>query len=88
VFSLGILLWLIFGGFVGWIASIMTHNNARMGLFGNIVVGLIGSALGGWLATAIGIGAYNKFSLGGLIISVIGAVVLLFLINLVSGKRK
>jgi uncharacterized membrane protein YeaQ/YmgE (transglycosylase-associated protein family) len=85
---LGILLWLIFGGFVGWIASIFTHDNARMGLFGNIVVGLVGSALGGWLASAIGIGTYNKFSLGGLIISVIGACVLLFLINLIRGNRK
>lgn len=88
MFTLGLLLWLIFGGFVGWIASLITHDNARMGIFGNIVVGLIGSALGGWLATAIGIGVYNKFSLGGLIISVIGAVVLLFFINLVKGNRK
>ncbi|MHB8061233.1 MAG: GlsB/YeaQ/YmgE family stress response membrane protein [Ruminiclostridium sp.] len=85
---MGILLWLIFGGFVGWIASIITRDNAHMGILGNIIVGLIGSALGGWLASAIGIGTYNKFSLGGLIISVIGAVVLLFLINLVRGKRK
>lgn len=88
MFTLGILLWIIFGGFVGWLASIITHDNARMGLFGNIIVGLIGSALGGWLASAIGIGSYSKFSLGGLIISVIGACVLLFLINLLGGKRK
>jgi uncharacterized membrane protein YeaQ/YmgE (transglycosylase-associated protein family) len=88
VFTLGILLWLIFGGFVGWIASIITHDNARIGILGNIIVGLVGSSLGGWLAAAIGISTYNKFSLGGLIISVIGAVVLLFLINLVRGNRK
>lgn len=85
---MGILLWLLFGGIVGWLASIITHDNARMGLVGNIIVGLIGSALGGWLASAIGIGSFNKFSLGGLIISVLGAVLLLFLIGLLKGKRR
>ena len=85
---MGILLWLIFGGIVGWLASIITHDNAGMGIVGNIIVGLIGSALGGWLASAIGIGSYSKFSLGGLVISVLGAVLLLFLIGMLKGKRR
>ena len=85
---MGILLWILFGGIVGWLASIISGDNGRMGLVGNIIVGLIGSSLGGWLASVIGIGSFSKFSLGGLIISVLGAVVLLFLINLLSGKRR
>lgn len=87
MFILGIILWLIFGGIVGWLASIITRDNASMGIVGNIIVGLIGSSLGGWLASAIGIGSYNKFSLGGLVISVLGAVLLLFIIGMLKGKR-
>ena len=85
---MGILLWLLFGAIVGWLASIITHDNARMGIIGNIIVGLIGSALGGWLASAIGIGSFNKFSLGGLVISVLGAVLLLFIIGMLNGRRR
>jgi len=88
VFTLGILLWLLFGCIVGWIASIITHDNAGMGIVGNIIVGLVGSALGGWLASAIGIGSFDKFSLGGLVIAVLGAVLLLFLIGMLRGRRR
>jgi len=82
-----IILWIIFGGFVGWIASLITKNNSRMGIIANIVVGLIGSLLGGWIAYLIGIGSFRQFSVGGFLISLLGAVVLLTLINLIRGKK-
>lgn len=82
-----ILIWILFGGLVGWIASILTHNNARMGLFANIIVGLIGCSLGGWLASLMGLGSISTFSLGGMLIAVMGAVVLLAVLNLIRGKR-
>lgn len=82
-----ILLWLLFGGFVGWIASILTNKNNQMGLVANIAVGLIGSVLGGWLASLLGIGSFASFSLGGLLIAIGGAVVLIFILNLLFPKK-
>lgn len=82
-----ILLWLVFGGFVGWIASILTSDNNRMGIFANIVVGITGSILGGWLASVLGLGTFAVFSLYGTLIAIGGAVLLLFVLNLLNSKR-
>ena len=83
-----IFLWIVFGGFAGWIASILTHNNNRMGILANIVVGLIGSALGGWIASLAGIGSLNTFSFWGFCFAVLGAVVLLSVINLLNRRHR
>lgn len=81
-----LILWLIFGGFVGWIASILTHNNKSMGIVANIVVGLVGSALGGWIASLLELGSFSEWSLTGLLISIGGAVLLISIINLFRSK--
>lgn len=76
-----IILWILFGALIGWIASIITKNNSRMGAGWNIVVGLIGSLLGGFIASLLGIGSYNQFSIGGILIALAGAVILLLIVN-------
>lgn len=83
-----ILLWLLFGGIVGWIASVLTKNNKRMGIIANIVVGLLGSLLGGWIASLIGLGSYNIFSLGGLLIAVSGSILLIVILNFFMSKSR
>lgn len=80
---MNIILWIVFGALAGWIASIITGKNARMGALGNIVVGIVGSALGGWIASALGLGAITGFNLWSLLIAVGGAVLLLAIINLI-----
>ena len=83
-----IILWVLFGALVGWVASIITRNNARMGAGANILVGLIGSLIGGFLAPILGVGSYSQFSFGGFLISLAGAVLLLFVVNLLRrGSR-
>jgi len=82
-----IILWIIFGGVVGWFASIITHNNNRMGLVANVLVGLVGAFIGGFLAHSFGGTPIDIFSFWGLVYALIGAVILLFLLNLLSGKR-
>ena len=83
-----IILWLAFGALIGWIASIITKNNSRMGAGANIIVGLIGSVIGGFVAQLLGIGSYNQFSLGGILIALAGAVILLLIVNMFTrGKR-
>jgi len=80
------ILWLIIGGFLGWLASIVMHTNAQQGIILNIIVGIVGALLAGWLLTPLfGIGTINQsnFSLPALLISLLGAVILLAIVNLV-----
>lgn len=82
---MNILVWLIVGGIVGWLASIVMGTNARQGVLMNIVVGVVGALLGGWLLGPIVGGStinQGNFSLGGLAISFTGAVILLGIVNL------
>ena len=77
-----ILIWLAFGALVGWVASLIMGKNGKMGLLANIIVGLVGSVIGGWLANLLHIADGQAiFTFAGAAMSVLGAVVLLFIIN-------
>src|SRR5512138_317101 len=79
------IIWLIVGGVIGWIASLIMRTDAQQGVFLNIVVGIIGAALAGWLISPLlGIPTINQdsFSFGALVVSLIGAVILLAIVNL------
>ena len=81
------ILWLLFGALVGWLASIVMRTDAQQGTILNIVVGIVGAFVGGFLFNMLGLGGSNinnnDFSLGGLLVAFIGAVVLLGIVNLV-----
>lgn len=82
---MNLIIWLILGGVIGWLASIIMKTNAQQGVLLNVVVGIVGSMLGGWLMSPLlGAGTINQsdFSLGGLLVSLLGAVILLAIINL------
>jgi uncharacterized membrane protein YeaQ/YmgE (transglycosylase-associated protein family) len=75
---MGILSWVILGGFAGWIASMIAGTNAKMGIPANIFVGILGAVVGGWLFNffgAAGVYGFNLYSLG---VATFGASVLLF----------
>jgi uncharacterized membrane protein YeaQ/YmgE (transglycosylase-associated protein family) len=74
-----ILIAIVVGGFVGWLASILMRTRRQMGILANIVIGVIGSMLGHWLFGLIGIGAFGF--LGNLILSVIGAMILIAILK-------
>jgi uncharacterized membrane protein YeaQ/YmgE (transglycosylase-associated protein family) len=80
------IIWLVVGGIIGWIASLIMKTDAQQGVFLNVVVGIVGAMLGGWLISPlIGVGTIHQgqFSFGALIVSLIGAVILLAIVNLV-----
>ncbi|MGY4826952.1 GlsB/YeaQ/YmgE family stress response membrane protein [Sphaerotilaceae bacterium SBD11-9] len=80
------IIWLIVGGLIGWVASMIMKTNAQQGIVLNVVVGVVGALLGGWLlAPVLGTGTINSndFSLGSLGVSLLGAVILLAIVNLV-----
>ncbi len=82
------LAWIVLGGLAGWVASILTRNNARMGILANIVVGIIGAIGGTFLLGLAGVSHMNDFSFTTFLIAVGGAVVLLFLFSLIRGNRR
>lgn len=84
------ILWLIVGGIIGWIASMVMRTDAQQGIFLNIIVGIVGALLAGWLITPLVGGAtinQGDFSLSGLVISLLGAIVLLAIVNLFRRGR-
>ena len=82
---MGFILWLIIGGIVGWLASIVMKTNAQQGILANVVVGIIGAFLGGLLLG----GSINTgmISLRSILVSLLGAILLLALINLIRRGR-
>ncbi|HJV86340.1 MAG TPA: GlsB/YeaQ/YmgE family stress response membrane protein [Noviherbaspirillum sp.] len=79
------IIWIVVGGILGWLASLVMRTDAQQGLLLNIVVGIVGALLGGWLlAPLFGTGTINQsdFSISSLLVSFLGAVVLLAIVNL------
>jgi len=79
------IIWIVVGGIIGWVASKIMNTDAQQGIFLNIVVGIVGAFLGGWLISPlVGVPTINQnaFSIGALIVSLIGAVILLAIVKL------
>ena len=79
---INLILWLVFGALVGWVASLVMRTDERQGALLNIVVGVVGALLGGFLFGARTINS-GGFDLTALVVSFIGAVILLGVVNLV-----
>lgn len=80
------IIWLVVGGLIGWVASMIMRTDAQQGIILNVVVGIVGALLGGWfLSPLLGTGTINSndFSLGSLGVSLLGAIILLAIVNLV-----
>jgi len=79
------IIWLVIGGLIGWVASIIMRTDGQQGVFLNVVVGIVGALLAGFILTPLfGGGTINTsdFSLSGLVLSLLGAIVLLAIVNL------
>lgn len=79
---MGIILWLIIGGVIGWLASIIMRTDAQQGIFLNIVVGIVGAFIGGLVISG---GSINSapLTVTSFLVSLLGAVILLAIVNLV-----
>ena len=79
------ILWLVVGGVIGWIASLVMKTDGQQGIFLNVVVGIVGALIAGFVvAPLFGTGTINSndFSLGGMLVSLGGAIILLAIVNL------
>lgn len=78
----GIIVWLIVGGVVGWLASMVMRTDAQQGIILNIVVGIVGAFIGGWLFASPDINDHI-ISVQSFIVSLVGAILLLGVVNLI-----
>jgi uncharacterized membrane protein YeaQ/YmgE (transglycosylase-associated protein family) len=79
------IIWIVIGGLIGWAASIVMKTDAQQGVVLNVVVGIVGALVGGWLLSPLfGTGTINQndFSLASLVVSLLGAIILLAVVNL------
>jgi uncharacterized membrane protein YeaQ/YmgE (transglycosylase-associated protein family) len=78
----GLIVWLIIGGVVGWLASMVMRTDGQQGIFLNIVVGIVGAAIGGFLLGSADIND-GAITASTFIVSLLGAIILLAVVNLV-----
>ncbi len=76
---MGFILWIVFGGLVGWIASLIMGTDSQQGLILNVVIGIVGAIVGGWLMAFLGEGGISGFNFYSFAVAIIGAVVLITL---------
>ncbi len=83
------LIWLIVGGIVGWLASLVMRTDAQQGILLNVIVGIIGAFIGGWVVSPmVGVGTINEgISVGSILVSLVGAIILLAIVNLFRRGR-
>ncbi len=87
---MNLIIWLIVGGVVGWLASIIMRTDGQQGILLNIVVGIVGAFIGGLLISPlVGVGTINSsgLSIGTLLVSLAGAVILLAIVNMFRRGR-
>lgn len=85
---MGWLSWIVLGGLAGWLASMFVESKHRQGCVVNIIAGIVGAVIGGALFSLIGGRGVTGFNLHSLIVSFVGAVVFLLLLNALDGGSK
>jgi len=80
---MGFIVWLIIGGVVGWLASLIMRTDAQQGVLLNIVVGIVGAFLAGLIFGGGNINSSDPLDITNILVSLVGAVILLAIVNLV-----
>ena len=86
---MNLIVWLVVGGVVGGLASIIMKRDASQGIILNVIVGIVGALLAGWLISPlVGVGSINDgLSIGSFLVSLVGAIILLAIVNLFTRGR-
>ncbi|HLP43906.1 MAG TPA: GlsB/YeaQ/YmgE family stress response membrane protein [Candidatus Nanoarchaeia archaeon] len=81
---MGIILWIIFGGIVGWFASLIMGTDAQQGIVLNVIVGIVGAVIGGWVMSLVGAGAVSGFNIPSFLVALLGAVILIGIVKIIK----
>lgn len=85
---MSIIVWIIFGGLTGWIASLLTGTNESQGVLGNIIVGMVGAILGGFIVGLFGGDGITGFNVSSFAVALLGSVILLFIFKQLRRNRR
>ncbi len=84
---MGILSWIVMGGLAGWVASMVMKKNGSMGILGNIIVGIVGAFIGGFVVSLVGGYGVTGFDFRSFLVALLGAVILLGILNFIGKGR-
>lgn len=84
---MGLILWIIFGAIVGWVASLIMRTDEEQSGLINIVVGIIGALIGGLIAEFLGFRGVSGFNLSSFVVALVGAIVLIAIVKMFTGRR-
>lgn len=76
---MGILLWIVFGALVGWVASLIMKTDEQQGALGNILLGIIGAVVGGFVMNLLGQPGVNDFNIYSFVVALLGAVIVVWI---------
>ena len=86
-----IIAWIVLGAIAGWIAGLLVKGDERYGVIGHIVLGIVGALVGGFIANALGFGSGREggdvVNIQSIIVAIIGAVLVVLVVNMVSRRR-
>ncbi len=85
--SWGIIGWIVLGGLAGWLASKIMSTDEQQGIVLNVVVGVVGGLIGGFLLSALGVDVEGAGLIFSFLTALLGAVILLFVVKAVTGRR-
>lgn len=80
---MGIIIWIIFGALVGWVASMLMGTDGQQGAVLNIVVGIVGAVIGGFIMSQFGATGVSGFNLYSFVVALLGAMVLIWIVKLI-----
>lgn len=80
---MGIILWIVFGALVGWIASIIMKTDSQQGVLLDIVVGIVGATVGGWAMSMLGESGVSGFNFYSFLVAILGGVLLIAIVKTV-----
>lgn len=83
---MGILLWILFGALVGWVASLIMRTDEEQGAVMNIIVGVAGALVGGFIAQLFGAGGITGFNLTSFIVALLGAILLIGVVKMFTNR--
>ncbi len=80
---MGIIIWIVFGGLVGWVASLIMKSDAEQGILMNIIVGIVGAVVGGWIMSLLGESGVGGFNIYSFLVALLGACALIAIVRAV-----
>ena len=82
---MSIIVWIVIGGLAGWIANMLMKTDGS--LVKNVVTGVVGALVGGFVMSFFGAAGFTGFNLGSFVVALVGSVILIAVINVLTGKR-